>query len=237
MAVERVKTGIKGLDDLIEGGIPKGYLVLVSGQAGSGKTSFGLQFACSNAKAGNNALFVSLEEEIENVKNEAAGIGLDVNQKNLFFEQTNPYDFKKFMDYLDRTISKTKAKVLVLDSLSSLIFFAPNYTAQYMEDLFTKEVPVDGEAATKIALYDLIRLLRKKGVTAMLIGDIPKDSPWYSRDTISEFMCDGVILLYSVEGEDAYRNLRVAKMRLTKNKSGIYSFQIGKNGVTVKSSE
>ena len=65
--VERVSTGIKGFDELVEGGFPKGHTILVSGMPGSGKSIFCLQALCNNAVRGKNCLFISFEESVEDL--------------------------------------------------------------------------------------------------------------------------------------------------------------------------
>ena len=62
MADERVKTGIEGLDAALNGGIPKGNLVLISGGAGTGKSTICMQYLIAGASAGENCLYVSTEQ-------------------------------------------------------------------------------------------------------------------------------------------------------------------------------
>lgn len=83
----------------------------------------------------------------------------------------------------------------------------------------------------------IINQLRKGHVTALLTSEMSKNSEWFSRDTISEFLCDGVVLLHAVEGEEGFRTLNIPKMRYTKQRAGIYSFEIGEKGIVVRSEE
>ena len=88
---------------------------------------------------------------------------------------------------------------------------------------------------TRGSLGSFIGKLKKMGCTALLISELPKESMWLSRDTISEFLCDGVILLKSVEAAGEVKNLlKVEKMRSTKieQKSNIYN--ITSKGFEVK---
>ena len=63
--LERVSTGIKGLDDVLRGGLPKSRTILVVGSPGSGKTTFAIQFLVGGAKAGETGLYISLDEKPE----------------------------------------------------------------------------------------------------------------------------------------------------------------------------
>ncbi len=89
---------------------------------------------------------------------------------------------------------------------------------------------------TRDSLGRFIMKSKEIGCTSILISELPKESVWLSRDTISEFLTDGVIILKSVEAAGEVKNLlKVEKMRSTKieKKSNIYS--IGGNGFEVKS--
>ena len=66
--MERVKTGIPGFDDLVQGGFPKGASILVSGGTGSGKSIFAMQFIYNGAKQFNEpGLYVTLETNLKNI--------------------------------------------------------------------------------------------------------------------------------------------------------------------------
>ena len=88
---------------------------------------------------------------------------------------------------------------------------------------------------TRGSLGGFIGKIKEMGCTALLISELPKDSEWLSRDTISEFLCDGVVVLRSVEAAGEVKQLlKVEKMRSTKivHKSNIY--EIGPKGFDVK---
>lgn len=88
---------------------------------------------------------------------------------------------------------------------------------------------------TRDSLGRFIGKTKEMGCTSLLISELPKESNWLSRDTISEFLCDGVILLKSVEAAGEVKNLlKVEKMRSTKieKKSNIYN--IAEKGFVVK---
>ena len=121
--VDRVKTGIPGFDDLIQGGIPKGFNVLLVGQPGAGKTIFGLQYLVNGAKQGENGIYVSLDSANEIVKAQGEMFGWDVEglerEGKLSFLKI-PLDKPKInlFDILEEEVKAAKAERLVFDSLA-----------------------------------------------------------------------------------------------------------------------
>lgn len=79
--IERIPTGVPGLDELIEGGLPKGRITLITGTAGSGKTTLGMQFLHSGCTSfGENGLFVTLEEETADLIKDMSRYGWELRQ-------------------------------------------------------------------------------------------------------------------------------------------------------------
>lgn len=121
--VDQVKTGITGFDDLVNGGIPKGFNVLVVGQPGSGKTIFGLQYIVNGAMNGDNGLYVSLDSPNAIVKSQAKQFGWDVDgleaQGKLSFLKV-PLDKPRInlFDILEEEVKAIGAQRLVFDSLA-----------------------------------------------------------------------------------------------------------------------
>lgn len=118
-----MKTGIPGFDELIEGGIPKGFNVLLVGQPGTGKTIFGLQYLINGAMNGENGIYVSLDSPNELVKAQAKQFGWDVDA----LEKEGKITFLKIpldkprinlFDMLEEEIKEAHAERLVFDSLA-----------------------------------------------------------------------------------------------------------------------
>ena len=75
----RLRTGIKGFDALVQGGFPQGFIILVSGTPGTGKTLFGLEYLCNGAKKfRERGMFITLEQKLDEVRTQAKGIGLEL---------------------------------------------------------------------------------------------------------------------------------------------------------------
>jgi len=239
--INRLATGINGFDELIEGGLPQGSLTLVSGNPGTGKSIFCMQSAYNISSKGKSSLYISFEQTEDVMKEQLAQFGLDTgkingNLKLLFLDPNNP----EVMDTILKEAKKTKAEFIVIDSLASLTSGpstqSPNYSAQQIMDSVIP-VPLDADNLARMKVKMILDTIRSTKATALLTSEIIKGQEGYSRDTLSEFLCDAIVMLHTVEGEEGFRTLTIPKIRLTKQKSGIYSFEMGKKGINVKSSE
>ncbi len=234
----RIKTGIKGFDDLIDGGIIEGSTVLISGQTGSGKTVFGLQFLYSGATKYNEpGLFVTLETRPDELRAEAAQFGWDLRdleEKNTLFivdaasskagQPTSEkyalrrgFDMGTFAEEIYRAVQETNAKRLVIDCISGLgIGF--NEPSQIRNELFR-----------------ISALLRELKVTSLLIGEIV-DSDSHSRAGVEQFITNGLITLNLSEVSGTLkRELLIWKMKQTNHSLKAHSFTIGKSGIEISS--
>jgi len=241
--VKRVATSISGFDKLIEGGLPAGSLTLVSGVPGAGKSIFCMHMAYNVASKGTKALYISFEQSEKEIEAQMHQLGLNSKKGagKLKIKQLDSDD-PDVMEKIRKNIKSLKAGFVVVDSLASLTS-APvpqtqlsNYsTAQVLESVIP--VPLDVENLNRMKVKLILETIKKTGATAILTSEMLKGQEGYSRDTLSEFLCDAVVVLHAVEGEAGFRTLTIPKIRLTKQKSGIYSFEIGKKGVVVKAKE
>lgn len=242
--MERIPTGIKGFDELVEGGLPKGYAVLLSGSAGAGKTLFALSYIAEGIKKGENCLYISLEQREEEIRSQAEQIGLNLNsEKNnikiiyIDIKQLNSW----VIDELFKQIKENNIQRLVIDSLTTLSVYAPLYQLSYEtavkmmgnENKMVSPVVI-GDNLTKYFIYSFIARIRCTGCTTILLSEIADKSGALSSDTVSEFMCDGVILISFESMGGAYsRSLIVRKMRATKNDEDIHPLEISPQGLTI----
>lgn len=226
--VERVKTGIPGVDSLIEGGIPKGSVALVSGGCGSGKTIFGLQFLVNGAEQGEPGVYVSFEEEPESIRETARGFGWDIEklekQKKLVILFKDPYEIKDFSESLSGelyyTLKDLHAKRVVVDSIT----------------YFGTTVKDEHEVRKNIAV--LTRRLKGMGCTTLLISEVPEGDPGVGRFGMEEFIADGVINLHNFLIKDMrQRAIEVLKMRKTNHDTFLHPFKITRKGIVVYADE
>lgn len=220
--VERIKTGIPGLDDLIAGGFPKGSTILLSGVTGAGKTIFCLQYIYNGAFVYNEpGVYLTLEEEPERLM----GYGLDIfnwNFKELIerrlvsFVSAEMYSFEKLRDLVEKEVANIKAKRLVIDPSTILSLY------------FEKTLEV------RKSILDLSRLLKHLGCTTVMVSEIEEGSGKISALGVEEFIVDGIIILHYIKEAGFYtRGLCVRKMRATDHDSGVHPIQITKNGIVV----
>ncbi len=213
--VERVKTGIFGLDKLTQGGFVKGSSVLVSGETGTGKTIFCLQYLWEGLKNDESGVYITLEESAEEIKKDALVFGWDfekyekegkfkIIEKNVF-EDTNLEFFE---------IDELKAKRVVIDSVSLLSLF------------------IEDKASMRNKMRELIKSLKERGVTVLLTSEIVGEG--FSRLGVEEFLADGIIkIYYSSIGGSSFGTIEVRKMRRTKHKHGIFDLILNEKGIRI----
>ncbi len=245
--VERIPTGIAGFDELIEGGFPHGSSNLIAGAPGTGKTIFTIQYLVNGIeKYGEKGIFVTFEQKADAIRQQALQFGWDLEK----YEKAGklkiisiPIDNISENTIHDIRIRVTSEKIkrLVIDSLSTLVVNAPLQTnlsimniKKVLEDKIVLTQPILGDYVFKKFIYNFIDNLRGLDCTTLLIGETGGQDGFITRDTISEFACDGVIVInYESLGGNYSRSLIVRKMRQTKNDEDVHPVEIGKKGIVV----
>ncbi len=222
-------TGIEGLDEITEGGLPRGRPTLVCGGAGCGKTLFAAEFLVRGAALfGEPGVLMSFEETDTELKSNVASLGFDlaglIRRKKLVLDhvwierseiqETGEYDLEGLFVRLNHAIDTIGAKRVVLDSLEALFAGLPN------------------EAILRAELRRLFRWLKNKGVTAVITAESGREQ--LTRHGLEEYVSDCVILLdHRVRDQIATRHLRVVKYRGALHGTNEYPFLIGDDGISV----
>lgn len=265
--VQRVKTGIKGFDELVEGGFPQGSTVAVIGTPGSGKTIFSLEYLYRGAEKGERGLYVSFKQSVDSLQIQSEQFNWSVKgfeRKNLLkFMKVDGLDLIQVIFEIEKEVKSFRPKRVVIDSMSDVLDYLPTLenmkklgiTAISEEsDSESKELPIainriaglmKEPSVLRIAPRDTINRIasvfidriRRLGVTTIFIADSPQQGENLTKDGVTEFASDGVVSLHAIPGEEAFNTLNVVKMRLTKVKRGIYNFEFGPSGITVKTGE
>lgn len=250
--MEREPTGIKGFDELVQGGIPAGNNILVTGSPGTGKSIFSMQFLYNGAvKYKQKGIYISFEQNISDLYAQAKQLGMDFEDlekqglvKFIFIDITQRHlsEGETHIDLIQREIEGFNAKRIVIDSLSPLanIPIAPDELMSYglISEVSSFMPNISQELMTRFQVHRLIMVLKRMPGTAIIISEIPRESVWLSSDKVSEFMSDGVVLMTYEQGESSMnRTLSIEKMRATKHEESIMPISITNKGLVVKKPE
>lgn len=234
MKIERVKTGINGLDELLQGGFPKGHCVLLSGAPGTGKSIFGQQFLYNGARAGEKGLYISFNEELEDVMLQPTVFGWDI-QRYISNGKLRMVcmDVKEFnVKALVNEIKDGGYERVVIDSLTAIISHPIaledidiSYTLKDRLDRLAPS-PIHASVAVRLLVEKIVTEIKKLKCTSVLVSELVEGSSGFSRDTVSEFLVDGVITLqYVMVGIESSRNLMIKKMRATSHSENIHPIE------------
>lgn len=229
--MERVKTGIKGFDSLMQGGFVKNSIALVVGAPGTGKTIFGLEYLYRGAKKfDERGIYVTFEQSIKELEEQASQFGWDLKKlqkKNRIKILFIPIEkiHKETLDLISKLVKEFKAKRLVVDSLSTLAVSAPKYI---------EESRMTNDYVARFFIYRFIHQLKKLDCTTLLTSEL-KQETWLSRDLLAEFIVDTVILLryFGAVGESS-RTLAIKKARQTRFNEFIHAFKFTKKGIELE---
>lgn len=230
--LERCPTGIEGLDNILDGGLPKGSTILLSGSCGTGKTTLGLEFLVRGALAGERCLFLSVTETsqkiIENLStfeffdkkllDDNRMVFIDVpilyDKLGLSKQELTHEDIDLFINSIAHLAESLKVQRLVLDSVTSVCFRIKN--EEKIRDLILK----------------LGKSLSDRSITSILVSEIGPQSNRYSLYGVEEAIADGVILMGNVQRQgDLLRTLQVIKIRGTTHSRAQYVIEITPLGI------
>jgi KaiC/GvpD/RAD55 family RecA-like ATPase len=237
--IERVKTGIKGLDELLSGGIPKESITLVSGPPGSGKSIFCYNFIAMGVQEGKKCLYLTLDKKIEGLLLQAQELGINFQPaiesglvKFLFLNINKKLIYEAMVNEI---LSGNYDRV-VLDSITPLsempIYINnPEFTRD-TDNIDHDEMSAGNFPVRRLHLHYIMNALETSKCTAVVTSELPSGSTNYSRDGLSEFLADGVIIL-SLDPTMDRRKLAVMKMRSTKHTLKPQNIEIGKGGIQI----
>ncbi len=237
--LERVKTGVRGLDELLSGGLPKYSVTLVSGPPGSGKSIFCIQFLAKGIEEGKKCLYLTLDKKIEGLLLQAAELDLNLEpaiqsgQIKFLFLNINK---KLIYESMINEILSGNYDRVVLDSITPLsempIYINNPEFNNEVENIDHEEVSTGSLPVRRLHLHYIMNALETAKCTAVVTSELPSSSTNYSRDGLSEFLADGVILL-SLDPTMDRRKLAVMKMRSTKHTLKPQNIEIGKGGIQI----
>lgn len=225
-SITKVMTGIAGLDEITHGGLPARRVSLVCGGPGCGKTVLAMQFLVHGAQQhGEPGLFVSFEENPENLIENFRSFGFDLNQlikdkrlKILHVDiaganllESGEFSLDGLLVMLEHAIRSTGAKRVALDTMETIFSSLSNTENLRME------------------VARLFRWLGDNGVTAIITGERGKEQ--LTRHGFEEYVSDFVLLLdHRIDNQISKRRLRVLKYRGSDHGKDEYPFLVSREG-------
>lgn len=222
--IEKLATGMSGFDHISEGGLPKGRTTLVSGTAGTAKTVFACQFLAEGiAKYGQAGVFVTFEENVEDIRRNMLGFGWDIatwEEQGLWafvdasrtaesIAISGDYDLGALISRVKHAIGKVSAERISLDSLGAIFNQFRDVTILRSE------------------LFRLAVTLKEIGITSIITAERTEEYGSIARYDVEEFVADNVIILRNVlEAEKRRRTFEILKFRGTTHRKGEFPFTI-----------
>ncbi|MEM2228428.1 MAG: ATPase domain-containing protein [Candidatus Bathyarchaeia archaeon] len=205
--IKRIKTGIDGLNEVIEGGFPKGSLILLAGEPGTGKTVFSIQFLTKGCELGEPGVYASFAEAKDTlINNSFRHLGVDLAKfeaegklKVLDFTAMREEAVSTILEMILREVEALKAERLVIDSFSAI--------AQAFKE------PIEVRIIVNTVLD---RIARGMGCTTVMVEEIPISESKIGLG-MEEFVADGVLKLRAGELDGRLlRDLEILKLRGTR---------------------
>lgn len=225
----KAPTGIRGLDDITGGGLPRGRPTLICGGAGCGKTLLAIEFLVNGAtQYGEPGVFVAFEETAAELAQNVRSLGFDLDdliRRKLLaidfirlerseIQETGEYDLEGLFVRLGHAIDLIGAKRVALDTI---------------ETLFSG---LSSEGILRAEIRRLFRWLKERGVSAIVTGERGEGD--LTRQGLEEYVSDCVLLLdHRVNDQVSTRRVRIVKYRGTTHGTNEYPFLIDEDGITV----
>ena len=223
--IPRLDVGIGGLDEMIQGGVPERSLMVVMGSAGTGKTTFGLQFLERGVREDENGVYITLEESAEAVRQAAVEKGWPfdeyIEDDLLAIVDLDPIEMANSLTSirsdLPRLIESFEADRVVLDSVSLL------------------EMMYDDPAKRRTEVFDFTKSLKEVGVTTMVTSEASEADDYTSKHGIIEYLTDAVFVLQYVrtEFQETRLAVEIQKIRNANHSRETKPYEITGEGISV----
>lgn len=215
----RLPMGVPGLDDMLGGGLPLGYSLLIAGPSGSGKTILATAFLSEGVKQGEAGIIVAFEQIPSQSWNHSIDDMVSAGQIGLINTRSLDLSIDEIVQQLIDLIHKMKAKRIVIDSLSGFeLALAPAFREDFRESLFR-----------------MIAVLSGLGVTVLMTSELEdrytdlRFSPYGTA-----FLTDAIIVQRYIEVDSTLqRVMAVVKVRASEHSKEIRQFEIDDDGISI----
>lgn len=227
--IEKAPTGIRGLDEITAGGLPRGRTTIFCGGPGSGKTMLGIEFlARGAAEFDEPGVLIAFEESPQEITRNVASLGFDlkdlVARKKLYLDhiciapgeihETGDFDLEGLFIRIQHAVETVHAKRVMLDTLEALFSSFANVRILRAE------------------LRRLFGWLKERGLTTVVTAEKGEGS--LTREGLEEYVSDCVILLdHRVKDQMSVRRMRIVKYRGTHHGMDEYPFLIDQSGMSI----
>jgi circadian clock protein KaiC len=215
---QRISLGAPQLDEMLGGGVFMGSTVLVSGSAGTGKTTLAAQAVAAACARGQKALFVSFEESPGQIVRNMRSVGIDLQHwidaglLRLWGERATAFGLEAHLDGIEQLLDEVQPTVAVLDSVGSLA-----------------HVGIGAEVTSTIARE--LDMLKTRGITAVITSLIHETSGELNTSAVSSLI-DSWIVLRNVESDgERNRVIAVVKSRGTAHSNKVREFRLTDHGI------
>lgn len=220
--VIRIPTDISGFDNLIEGGIPIGSIVLLAGNAGSGKTLFSSHLINANARHG-RSLYCGFFEKKEHLIDNAKKFGFDFKhleeEGRLHISEFFPIQdegITMLISAIESDIEKFQPSLLIIDSVSTLAG------------------DIHGKQELRMLLKMIDAITKSQNITVIMITELPLNIVQVGLG-VEEFMADSIIMMRYVEVDGLIKRcIAILKMRETNHDMNIREYVINQKGIEIK---
>ena len=216
-------TGIKEFDEILDGGFPKGAVVLLAGSSGSGKTIFSFQWLFEGVKQDEHGLYLSLTEPlfkiVQNLEKMSFYDRIAVEQESLKIVDIrdrfsgSDYDPKEIISFIETLVKEGNVKRLCIDSITAIAYH------------------YNQKAGIRSFIFKLGKMLATLGCTTILTSEVSHEGTFSVYD-VEEFISDAILRLDQTRVRDTYqRQLRIVKVRGKSFKSEAIPMKIASDGI------
>jgi len=231
---EVLPTRVGNFDSIIEdGGFERGAIILLSGGAGTGKTTFSLQSLYHGVLKGEKAIYLTFEEPPEGIKrhmlkNYKWDLQKMEDEKKFAFVEVDPAKIARSVE----AMLAQKSGELKIELEEFKLPFTPDRIA--LDSLSALAIAFGDEENYRRYIMELFDLLRSYNAVSIVLSETEQNPKIYSRTGVEEFLADGVVVLYNLKVDGKRLNaLEILKLRSSKHEKQMVPYRITSNGIQV----